>query len=201
MYRTKCINYYNAFCKQFDRNEHFLLLTLIRLELWSASESMHSARLNNLLVRDSVHEKFAVWNGHIRWWWWWKWNNKKNGQVLKNVDSESRKKKSTTTAKIGKIKEKEQIAISPSHRSLSRHGHASASYWYTPIPHPTPPRHPSPTPLPDTSNLKTEFLGNRLALRYENWIQLPWNWVILIEEEDNTFPAVLFYFLYRELDD
>ena len=23
MYRTYCINYYNVFCKQFDRNEHF----------------------------------------------------------------------------------------------------------------------------------------------------------------------------------
>ena len=27
------INHYKAFCNQFDRNEHFLLLTLIRLEL------------------------------------------------------------------------------------------------------------------------------------------------------------------------
>ena len=23
MYQTKCISYYNVFCKQFDRNEHF----------------------------------------------------------------------------------------------------------------------------------------------------------------------------------
>ena len=29
--------YYNVFYKQFDRNEHFLLLNLVRLELRSAS--------------------------------------------------------------------------------------------------------------------------------------------------------------------
>ena len=47
MYRTKCINYYNIFCKHFDRNEHFSPFELssmsIMIGVW-----INSAGLNNL---------------------------------------------------------------------------------------------------------------------------------------------------------
>ena len=47
MYRIKCINYYNVFCKQFDRNEHFspfeLTSAAIKIGVW-----INSAGLNNL---------------------------------------------------------------------------------------------------------------------------------------------------------
>ena len=47
MYRTKCINYYNVFCKHFDRNEHFLPFELssmaIMIGVW-----INSAGLNSL---------------------------------------------------------------------------------------------------------------------------------------------------------
>ena len=64
-----------------------------------------------------------------------------------------KKKKATTTAKIGKRKEKEQTAISPSHRSRESLVTVMRAIYSDP---------PNP-PLPDTSNPKTEFLGNRLA--------------------------------------
>ena len=117
MYRTKCINYYNAFCNQFDRNEHFSPFDFnsagIMIGVW-----INSARLNNLLVRS----RFGSWkvrrlkraidddddeNGIMK-----KWTGFKKMLTVK-----AEKRKSTTTAKIGKRKEKEQIAISPSHRS------------------------------------------------------------------------------------
>ena len=47
MYRTKCINYYNIFCKHFDQNEHFSPFELssmsIMIGVW-----INSAGLNNL---------------------------------------------------------------------------------------------------------------------------------------------------------
>ena len=47
MYRTLCINYYNEFCKQFDRNEHFspfeLSSAAIKIGVW-----INLAGLNNL---------------------------------------------------------------------------------------------------------------------------------------------------------
>ena len=39
MYRTLCINYYNVFCKHLTKMRIFILL--LRLELRSASESIH----------------------------------------------------------------------------------------------------------------------------------------------------------------
>ena len=46
MYQTKCINYYNIFPKQFDRNEYFSPFEFssarIKIGVW-----INSARLNN----------------------------------------------------------------------------------------------------------------------------------------------------------
>ena len=64
MYQTKCINYYNVFPKQFDRNEYFspfeFSLARIKIGVW-----INSARLNNLsrpLFKLGVgQEKFGVW--------------------------------------------------------------------------------------------------------------------------------------------
>ena len=60
MYRTQCINYYNVFCKQFDRNEHFspfeLSSAAIKIGVW-----INSAGLNDLCQPSfelaSSHEK------------------------------------------------------------------------------------------------------------------------------------------------
>ena len=47
MYRTKCINYFNVFSKQFDRNKHFSPFELSSAAI-KIDVCINSAGLNNL---------------------------------------------------------------------------------------------------------------------------------------------------------
>ena len=65
MYRTICINYYNLFYKQFDRNEHFspfeLSSSVTKNGVWINSSGLNLGPPSFELC--SAHEKFGVWTG------------------------------------------------------------------------------------------------------------------------------------------
>ena len=67
IYQTKCIDYYNVFCKQFDWNEHFLHFELsaaaIKICVWINSAGLNNLGQSYLFKLGSAHEKIGVWTG------------------------------------------------------------------------------------------------------------------------------------------